>query len=576
MLTGVFLKNFQTIKEPTFIRLDKLCLLYGPNSAGKSSVLDAINLIKDTVSNSDDYSREHLFRKNSNEIFSGCSVGMEFTGRYLKGERKDVDLWWETPDRNGEYIQQYLFDKLIDKKIQIEFSDGGNSIKVAVEGSPLFEINGISTNYDHFFKRDLGDNKYGEDSESIYDDRFIYGQLVIYKSNPLNKLYDFEYSDFSTTRVGAQTFVGHSKSYFLDLFAEETDTTLKINGIIFSADKDWQTSLVGVHFGVEDPLFSELDQLQNKSVREQDKSAYIDFIESEYGGDAATREKKLNSRRLIFSSLENIAKDFDTLVQGFFYQIQMATDFSHVRGDRQVLDSNKCFSYDQTKKLKIENSVGDNDGYMARYARYASDNQAYQVPKPNMDFDFVNFSLEKYMPSLRGYRIEPETYVLKDPAGELHKDNQLIYLNVKNKTDKLLGFQDVGSGISYVFPILASLWSSKLNIVEQPELHLHPSAQCELGDVFIAALNKKSLALVESHSEHMLLRLLRRIRETTKGYLMPKELNFTNEDLVVYYFKPEPEGHTSVKEIRVDKHGELLTPWPGGFFSERDRELFDE
>jgi predicted ATPase len=72
------------------------------------------------------------------------------------------------------------------------------------------------------------------------------------------------------------------------------------------------------------------------------------------------------------------------------------------------------------------------------------------------------------------------------------------------------------------------------------------------------------------------LRVLRRIRETSNDYLLPKELKFTNESLRIYYFKPEPEGYTSVKEIKVDKHGEFLNSWPDGFFSERDRELFDE
>ena len=48
-LTGIYLKNFQSIKDPVFLQLDKLCFLYGPNSAGKSSVLDALDLVKKTV-----------------------------------------------------------------------------------------------------------------------------------------------------------------------------------------------------------------------------------------------------------------------------------------------------------------------------------------------------------------------------------------------------------------------------------------------------------------------------------------------------------------------------------------------
>jgi predicted ATPase len=153
--------------------------------------------------------------------------------------------------------------------------------------------------------------------------------------------------------------------------------------------------------------------------------------------------------------------------------------------------------------------------------------------------------------------------------------DKLIYLFVKHNELKL-NFQDVGSGVSYVFPILTSLWASPLSIIEQPELHLHPSAQCEMGDVFIAATKHNAKSIIESHSEHLLLRVLRRIRETTNGYLMSNDYKFHSNELSIYYFEPRPDGATMVKEIRVDDYGELLNTWPGGFFSERERELFGE
>ena len=48
-LTGIYLRNFQSIAGPVFLKLDKLCLLYGPNSAGKSAILDALDIIKKIV-----------------------------------------------------------------------------------------------------------------------------------------------------------------------------------------------------------------------------------------------------------------------------------------------------------------------------------------------------------------------------------------------------------------------------------------------------------------------------------------------------------------------------------------------
>jgi predicted ATPase len=209
-------------------------------------------------------------------------------------------------------------------------------------------------------------------------------------------------------------------------------------------------------------------------------------------------------------------------------------------------------------------------------SRINRDGSFYCYPKPVMENDFVNDCLSKYMVSLQGYQVVPESIkICSSEFGERLESNFFIeYLNVKNLRGMILGFQDVGSGISYLMPILASLWASPFSIVEQPELHLHPRAQCELGDVFISAYKNGSSALVESHSEHLLLRLLRRIRETNNNYLIPSELRFTPEELFIYYFDPQPDGQTVVKRIRIDKYGELMDLWPGGFFSERDRELF--
>ena len=179
---------------------------------------------------------------------------------------------------------------------------------------------------------------------------------------------------------------------------------------------------------------------------------------------------------------------------------------------------------------------------------------------------------------MREYKIIPKVLEVKERGKKenyVHDDEEIIFLKlIFEKNNIELGFENVGSGISYVFPILTSLWASRLSFIEQPELHLHPRAQCEISDVFIHAYNKGSNSVIESHSEHILLRILRRIRETNKGFLLPDELKLTTDDVNIYYFEPLPEGCTRVKRIRVDKQGELMDRWPGGFFSERDAELF--
>ena len=562
-LTGIYLRNFQSIKDPVFLQLDKLCFLYGPNSAGKSSVLDALDLVKKTVTGYiGNYHLDYFYRQHANTS-RDLGVGIEFISQkrdvFDIYEWKEFTEWWEAPDQRGYYFHQDFFSKIKGKKIQIEFGEGGSSLRIAVEGKPLFEFDGEAIDYDDFCRK--------TDEE---ENEPIWGRLTIYKNNDLNKFYDDEYMGFSSER-SSRAYLSLSP-HFRDLFTEESDEKIIIYGLRYDAGKEFQTNFVNVSHSVEDVIFPTYESLKAYRSDDVDYQKFVDehFNEStEEGKTAATRRKR------IYWSLQNVARDFDKLIKGFFYQVEFALRYTHVRGDRQVLNSTNCFSYPRYMDIEPKNCSLDQDEPMARFARFLADLSKYHWPKPSIAGDFINKSLKEYLISLRGYEIYPQC-LLVTKEGEADPSDKFIFLKVKHKNKENLGFQDVGSGISYVFPILSSLWQSKLSFIEQPELHLHPSAQCELGDVFIAAYNKGSMAVVESHSEHMLLRILRRIRETTNEFLMPKELKFTANDLRIYYFKPEPNGFTTVKEIRVDEYGELLNTWPGGFFSERDRELFGE
>jgi len=141
-----------------------------------------------------------------------------------------------------------------------------------------------------------------------------------------------------------------------------------------------------------------------------------------------------------------------------------------------------------------------------------------------------------------------------------------------------VGITDVGFGVSQVLPIIVqSLLSRKKTLlIEQPELHLHPRLQAELGDLFIdSALGEsKNTLIIETHSEHLILRLLRRIRETAEGNLEEGQLPITPEDLAVVYVKPTADG-TKLVHLRVTEDGDFADRWPDGFFSERARELLE-
>jgi predicted ATPase len=174
-----------------------------------------------------------------------------------------------------------------------------------------------------------------------------------------------------------------------------------------------------------------------------------------------------------------------------------------------------------------------------------------------------------------------------DDLGEL----QELYASLKTRNEIalrdfekgiLVAPSDVGVGISQMVPVVVSALRphSGLLAVEQPELHVHPAIQVGIGDLLIRAiqlnqdrLNLAQTVLVETHSEHIMLRLLRRIRETTEGGLPPGIAGLTVEDLSVIYVESGDNG-VIFRSLRVDRSGEFLDSWPRGFFEERGEELF--
>lgn len=137
---------------------------------------------------------------------------------------------------------------------------------------------------------------------------------------------------------------------------------------------------------------------------------------------------------------------------------------------------------------------------------------------------------------------------------------------------------EVGAGISQIIPVIVAALDrrSGITLIEQPELHVHPAVQVGLGDVFIDAVMREGsrrMMLVETHSEHLILRLLRRIRETTENELPDEAVPFTQNDLSVLYVEATDDG-VRVRKLRVDEQGEFIDRWPKGFFEERAEELF--
>lgn len=202
-----------------------------------------------------------------------------------------------------------------------------------------------------------------------------------------------------------------------------------------------------------------------------------------------------------------------------------------------------------------------------------------------------------------GYRLEKIEYKEVPVPSAFHQllqggleeddlaDLQELYASLKTRTeialrDVVRGIvvapSDVGVGVSQMVPVVVSCLRNVQGIVaiEQPELHVHPAIQVGIGDLFIRAIQANELGfgsgkslLIETHSEHIMLRLLRRIREASSDELAPGVLGLKPTDLSVIYVEGSEEG-VRFRALRVDEEGEFIDRWPKGFFEERAEELF--
>lgn len=144
-------------------------------------------------------------------------------------------------------------------------------------------------------------------------------------------------------------------------------------------------------------------------------------------------------------------------------------------------------------------------------------------------------------------------------------DYQFDFGNTKTNSFRS---KNVGFGITYVLPIVLALLTAEENkiiIIENPESHIHPRGQAELGKLISLTASTKAQLFIETHSDH----ILNGIRVAVKGNLVERQ--YVN---VLYFDKvtTEREQHSRVKPIKIDKNG-TLSDYPNNFLDEWSNQL---
>jgi len=142
-----------------------------------------------------------------------------------------------------------------------------------------------------------------------------------------------------------------------------------------------------------------------------------------------------------------------------------------------------------------------------------------------------------------------------------------ILFSLAKGGEETVTIADVGFGVSQLLPIVIMGLRAPMGslvVFEQPEIHLHPKLQASLGDFFLSLISLNKRVLLETHSDHLINRIRRRIAEDTTDRL---------KDMIsILFVRPPREGKGArIEPLRVNRYG-VIDNWPPDFLPESANE----
>ena len=608
-LTQLEIENFKCIGEKQTIDIKPITLLFGPNSAGKSTVFHALdyfrNVLQGNLENfpvhNNDLSkfirikarsrvalglREDLFPINQFDLDGNhleASNLKNLSLNYIAGESVfsgsvdevgvaiEINAGEKAPSKIEIEINNQLVLTIL-KRIDfpVDISVSGTHIPVAFltemsKASGKASGHELQINFEHILFRGLDDD---------------FRRKIKLEWKHLDNV--FNLNESKKNREKNKREILASQKMLLDEIEEYFENN-KMNSplmdelekLVLSFDKKhskldlYNFDLFKIH------EFAENLYCSNKGL--EDRFIYFKFAPFSAKSDHEGR-KSWESR---CSRLQAILVE---LLAGPIQTIFATTEsILHVDALRQVPPSDLNFlKYEDTKDYwKLFNR---NDGRdMASHVNSALNSEQISVGY-NIEL-FQSRIIEDKSDFAQifddgGERLKKKSDFKK--AMKLYKELPRgdCFIKLRDtKSNILLDFKEVGVGVSQLIPVITSIYCTDFGLVtmEQPELHVHPAIQVGIGDWLIQGSTSlgelQGTYLIETHSEHILLRILRRIRETNEG-ILPKGLpEFTPDEFAVFYVEKH-DGQTKFSNLRIDKSGEFIDRWPRGFFEEREEELF--
>jgi AAA domain, putative AbiEii toxin, Type IV TA system len=554
-ITGITLEGFQVFDKPTYIPLERLTLLFGPNSAGKSAVQDAIELYEILL-------KSEAKKLDYFSMLLGVPGAPEILERHWRRRGEERNQCVDRLSISVKHTTNCIVDEVIADQLGRELLDDSSRMcRDSLELESRWSFLRIEDEHDEDSLSCRWDFEFFIESELVVS--YVGLNFVVNLNHPVLKNITKEVN-------------------FLAV-AEAHPELVSISGglVNFHACvSGFQPSAIG--FRSAGPRW--LSEISIATGRE--------------AGTAVTHENRLLHTAIAELSL--LVGTALTVSQGNSNFSPMKVDASRMVPTREELTFQignldypmQIASPDQNKKYKsLAVSLASELTNSQEIPETTQIVPGLPTPATRRKYaDAVNRALSDHLFIEHGYRLDYDFRLLMSKANsqaaidgyelDTSEFGFLVELFLRDGKGRKHLFEDVGSGLGYLLPVLCAVfersgWCSTC-FIQQPELHIHPALQAAMGDVFIEGSEEDRQVLIETHSEHLLLRILKRIRQTHLQASIAPELKIKADDVCVLYFDPSPDGTTTVKRLRITEDGEFMDRWPRGFFAERDQELLDE
>ncbi|MBD1936492.1 AAA family ATPase [Microcoleus sp. FACHB-68] len=498
MLENISLKNFKAFSSLEDLDIKPITILSGTNSCGKSSLLQSILLLKQTLES------------------QSLNQTLLLNGRFV---------------RLGTF-ENIIFQKKPENKVELKFS-------FAIRREDFPKNLGKRILPLTIFLRELfpweSSSKNSRDKEIEY---FISYKVVLKTIKTKSKKYKLKPVLIDEIELITRT-IGKEKEVMSESYIKANHK----DGDCY--DLFWEN--VKKRFYYSRASEGDAEELENKGQ----KTVEIEFSNLFPTGISSQEAEEVRPKSSSYRDAYIVLRRANDFLQS------LLSSYSYIGPLRE--EPSRRYIY-ENEIIEIGNK-GENAAYI-----YLSESE--QLISGHYYYNSINDSFEKEEKKLKlSEAVQKWLNLMNIKKFSPEPQQEIIYLNLNASPldSTRVSIADVGFGVSQVFPIVLEglrMPRGSTLLLEQPEIHLHPNLQMDMADYFISLALSGKRVIVETHSDHIINRLVRRIVEDETSQL---------SQLIKIYFVGLTENGSLCEEICIDETLGIVN-WPDSFFDQVAKE----